>query len=334
MSTNDASKIDFDTWVTRELGVRYPVLVGGMMWLGRAELVAPVVHAGATGFLSALTFPDPGQLRDEIMKCRELAGSDRFGVNLYISSQEDRSQDLMRLVDVVCNMGVPFVETSGGRPDTLLPPLREAGVKILHKVPTVRHGKSAARMGVDAVILVGAECGGHPGPKMVGSFVQGPQGANEIPVPVILGGGVGHGSQLVAALAMGCEGVLIGTRMMAAAEAVPHDNLKARVVESDGTDTDIVQSVFNHHHRVLSNEATEKVLSLEREGITDFEQYRPLVAGGTTWQAIQSGDYRQGMIDMGQSACFVRRVESAEQIIEGLLVEALEASACLASKLG
>ncbi|KIC07708.1 2-nitropropane dioxygenase [Leisingera sp. ANG-M1] len=319
------SDLLFDSWVTRTLKIRYPILMGGMMWLGRANLVAPVVRAGATGFLSALTFPDPQKLRDEIQRCRDLAQSDRFGVNLYISNHQDSDQDLRRLVDVVCDMEVPFVETSGARPNDLIPPLKQAGVKILHKVPTVRHGKSAAKLGVDAVILVGAECGGHPGPKMVGSFVQGAQGAQEIPLPVILGGGIGHGSQVTAAFAMGCEGVLIGTRMMAAKEAIPHEAIKARVAASDGTNTVVVQSIFNHHHRVLSNDATQKVLELERQGVADFETYRPLVEGSATWEAIRSGDYRRGMIDMGQSACFVNQVDPAGTIIANLVTEAYAA---------
>ena len=312
----------FDTWVTQTLGIRYPVLVGGMMWLGRAELVAAVVKAGATGFISALTFPEPDSLRDEISRCRDLAGSDRFGVNLYISSHKEGGKELLPLIDVLLEMGVPYVETSGGRPNLLVEYLRKSNIKIIHKVPTIRFAQSAIKAGVDAIILVGGECGGHPGAAMIGSFVQGALGPESLNVPVILGGGIGRGNQLLAALAMGCDGILMGTRMMVATEAIPHIKIKNRIVESDGTDSVIVQSVFNHHHRVMLNEATAEVLEMERQGINDFEKYRPLVSGDVAWNALQTGDYRQGMIDMGQSACFANTVESAGDIIATIIEEA------------
>lgn len=319
--------IRFDTWVTRTLGIQYPILVGGMMWLGRAELVAAVVRAGGSGFLSALTIADPDKLRDEISRCRDLAGSDRFGVNLYISNHKEGGEELLPLVDVVCEMGIPFVETSGAKPDVLVERLKQTPVKVIHKVPTVRFAHSAVKSGVDAIILVGGECGGHPGKAMVGSFVQGALGPESLDVPVILGGGVGHGSQLAAALMMGCEGILMGTRMMVASEAIPHENLKNRIVGSDGTDSVIVQGIFNHHHRVMANETTAAVLELEQQGVTDFEAYRPLVSGSKGWNAIQTGDHSEGIIDMGQSACFANAVEPAGDIIARMVEEAEESRA-------
>ncbi len=321
--------IRFDTWVTRTLGIQYPVLVGGMMWLGRAELVAAIVRAGGTGFLSALTIPTPEKLKDEISRCRDLAESERFGVNLYISNHRDGGQELLPLIDVVCDMGVPFVETSGAKPDILIERLKQTDIKILHKVPTVRFAQSAERAGADAAILVGGECGGHPGAAMIGSFVQGALAPGSLGIPVILGGGVGHGSQLVAALAMGCAGVLMGTRMMVAEEAIPHPNMKQRIVGSDGTDTVIVQSVFNHHHRVMANETTAAVLELERLGETDFEAYRPHLSGEKAWQAIQSGDHSKGIVDMGQSACFANAVEPTGDIMARFIDEAEQARSTL-----
>ena len=325
--------MEFDTWITRTLGIRYPILIGGMMWLGRAELVSAVVRAGATGFLSALTLAEPNKLRDEIKRCRDLAESDRFGVNLYISSHKEGGGELLPLIDVVCDMEVPFVETSGAKPDLLVEHLRQTEVKIIHKVPQVRFARSAIKSGVDAIILVGGECAGHPGAAMIGSMVQAAHGAESLDVPVIIGGGIGRGSQLVAALAMGCDGILMGTRMMVAKEAIPHDEIKRRIVDSDGTDTVIVQSIFNHHHRVMANNATAEVLDLERQGIDDFEAYRPLVSGDVAWNALQSGDLKQGMIDMGQSACFTNAVEPAGDIIASIVGEAGISQQALAGKL-
>lgn len=323
----------FNTWVTRTLGIRHPVLVGGMMWLGRAELVAGVVNAGATGFLSALTFSDPVQLRDEIQKCKDLCENGRFGVNLYISARSDANERLLPLLDVVCGESIPFVETSGAKPSLLLPRLREAGVTVLHKVPAVRYALSAQKEGVDAVIVVGAECGGHPGHQLIGTMVHGGLAPRELSVPVILGGGIGTGSQLAAALAMGCEGVLMGTRMMVAEEAMPHEAFKQRVVDSDGTDTVVVETTMKNHHRVLRNDIANEIMALESRGVDDFEQYRPLLDGQKAWNAFSTGDTAHGTIDFGQSACFADTVEPAAGIIETIIGDARQSTKTLNDRL-
>lgn len=323
----------FDTWVTRTLGIRHPVLVGGMMWLGRAELVAGVVNAGATGFLSALTFSDPVQLRDEIQKCRDLTDNGQFGVNLYISARSDANERLSPLLDVVCDEGIPFVETSGAKPTVLLPKLREANVIVIHKVPAVRYALSAEKAGVDAVIVVGAECGGHPGHLMIGTMIQGGLAPRELSIPVILGGGIGTGSQLAAALAMGCEGVLMGTRMMVAEEAVPHDAFKERVISSDGTDSVVVETSMKNHHRVLHNDAAAEVMEMEARGVDDFEQYRPILSGKAAWNAFTTGDVSRGIIDFGQSACFADTIEPAAAIIEKIVRDAKQATETLNARL-
>lgn len=323
----------FDTWVTRTLGIRHPILVGGMMWLGRAELVAGVVNAGATGFLSALTFSDPAMLRNEIQKCRDLTDGGRFGVNLYISARPDANERLLPLLDVVCDEGIPFVETSGAKPSALLPKLREANITIMHKVPAVRYALSAEKAGVDAVIVVGAECGGHPGHLMIGTMIQGGLAPRKLSVPVILGGGIGTGSQLAAALAMGCEGVLMGTRMMVAEEAVPHEDFKRRVVESDGTDSIVVETSTNNHHRVLHNEAAEKVRQMEAEGVDDFELYRAILDGKQAWNAYSTGDMANGILDFGQSACFADSIEPVADIIDTIVDNAKQATKMLNSRI-
>ncbi len=323
----------FDTWVTRTLGIRHPILVGGMMWLGRAELVAGVVNAGATGFLSALTFSDPAQLRDEIQKCRDLTDNGRFGVNLYISARPDANERLLPLLDVVCDEGIPFVETSGAKPTVLLPKLREADVTVIHKVPAVRYALSAEKAGVDAVIVVGAECGGHPGHLMIGTMIQGGLAPRELSIPVVLGGGIGTGSQLAAALAMGCEGVLMGTRMMVAEEAVPHDAFKERVIRSDGTDSVVVETSMKNHHRVLRNDAAEEVMEMEAQGVDDFERYRPIINGEEAWNAFATGNVSRGIIDFGQSACFADAIEPAAAIIKKIVSDAKQATETLNNRL-
>lgn len=315
----------FSTWLTQDLGLDHPILVGGMMWLAEARFVAAVARAGAGGFLSALTCGEAARLRDEIQKCRALAGGKAFGVNLYISMREDANERLEPLVEVVCEERIPFVETSGGHPGKILPALREAGVRVLHKSPALRFAQSAARAGADALILVGAECGGHPGYMMIGSLVQGARGPQVLDLPVILGGGIGHGSQLAAALAMGCDGVLMGTRMMVAEEIWAHPDFKQRVIDGDGTDSLVTEAIFRNHHRVLANETAQAVCDLERQGITDVEAYREHLSGQLARRAYESGDCRQGLLDYGQAACFAEAVEPVSAIVGRMIEEAAAA---------
>jgi nitronate monooxygenase len=296
-----------------------------MMWLADATFVAAVARAGAGGFISALTCSEAPRLKDEIQKCRDLAGGKKFGVNLYISMREDANERLRPLVEVVCEEGIPFVETSGGHPGKILPALQEAGTRVLHKSPALRFAQSAARAGADALILVGAECGGHPGYTMIGSFVQAARGPQVMDLPVVLGGGIGHGSQLAAALAMGCAGVLMGTRMMVAEEIWAHSDFKQRVIEGDGTDSLITEAIFRNHHRVLANETAEAVLELERQGITDFAAYQEHLSGQLAHAAYESGDTSRGLLDYGQAACFAEDIEPVEAIIDRMIEEAAAA---------
>ncbi len=282
------------TRLTDLLGIEHPILCGGLMHLSDAHYVAAVVNAGAMGFISALTFPDPKQLGDEIQKCRDLAGDKPFGVNLYISPRQDANDRLEKLLTVVRDEKVAVVETAGGNPGPIVPFMKEAGIKVIHKVPAVRFALSAERAGVDAVSLVGAECGGHPGYMMVGSMVQAAEGPQKLSVPVILGGGIGHGSQLTAALAMGCDGVLMGTRMLVSSELQAHRNYKQRVVEGTGLDSIVVQSKLKNHHRVLDNQTEQAVLALENEGCENYDDYAHLLSGQLAKEAYASGNTAQG----------------------------------------
>ncbi|MEH6631666.1 MAG: nitronate monooxygenase [Halopseudomonas aestusnigri] len=315
--------LGFKTRITELLDIQHPILCGGMMHLSDATYVAAVVNAGAMGFISALTFPDPEQLRDEIQKCRGLTGNKSFGVNLYISPRNDANNRLDSLLSVVLEEQVFVVETAGGNPGSIVPIMKEAGIKVIHKVPAVRFALSAERAGVDAIILVGAECGGHPGNMMVGSMVQGADGPLNLSVPVVLGGGIGHGSQLTAALAMGCEGILMGTRMLVSEEIWAHRDYKQRVVEGTGQDSLVVQTTIKNHHRVLHNKTSEAVMELERQGAKDYDSFAHLLKGSLAKEAYTSGDTSQGLLDYGQSACFANEIEPAEKIISRFIKEAI-----------
>ena len=318
--------LGFKTRITDLLNIQHPILCGGMMHLADATYVSAVVNAGAMGFISALTFPDPEQLRDEIQKCRDLVRNKAFGVNLYISPRDDANNRLENLLSVVRDEQVAVVETAGGNPGQIVPFMKEAGIKVIHKVPAVRFALSAERAGVDAIILIGAECGGHPGYMMVGSMVQGAEGPQKLSIPVVLGGGIGHGSQLTAALAMGSEGVLMGTRMLVSEEIWAHRDYKKRIVEGTGLDSLVVQTTIKNHHRVLHNKTSEAVMELERQGARDYESFAHLLNGTLAREAYASGDTSQGLLDYGQSACFANEIEPVQQIISRFIDQAFSAA--------
>ncbi|MQX35034.1 NAD(P)H-dependent flavin oxidoreductase [Roseospira navarrensis] len=316
----------FETAVTRLLGIRHPILCGGLMWLSTAPYVAAVGRAGGIGFLTARTFPDLGAFRAEIQACRDLAAGAPFGVNLHLSHRPEANALMPAYVRVLVEEGVRVVETSGLSPTALLPALREGGCTVLHKVAAIRHAERAARDGVDAVTVVGAECGGHPGPRPLGTMVQTPLlAARALPVPVLVGGGIGTGAQIVAALAMGAAGVVLGTRMLVAEELQTDPAIKRRMVEADAQASRLVLAGHPAAMRVLDNATARAVADLEATGETDFAAYRPLVEGGLQKQAYQTGDADQGLLSMGPAVAFADRVEPVAAIYDRLLTEAAAA---------
>ncbi|MES1264490.1 MAG: nitronate monooxygenase, partial [Variovorax sp.] len=218
------------------------------------------------------------------------------------------------------------VETAGASPESVVPLLKQAGVKVLHKVPAVRYALSAVRLGVDAVIVVGNDCGGHPGIYGIGSIVQAAHAAQVIDLPIVIGGGIGTGRQLAAVLAMGADAVLMGTRMLVTEELWIHPATKNVVVNGDGTESVVVKKAIRDHHRVFRNASAEAALALDDAQVSDFEQYRPHVMGALAHQAYVSGDTRTGMLDYGPAAVFADVVESAEAIFDRLIDDARTAS--------
>jgi NAD(P)H-dependent flavin oxidoreductase YrpB (nitropropane dioxygenase family) len=312
----------FSTRLTRLLGIEHPILCGGLMWLADARYVAACVNAGAMGFITARTFPDPGAFRAELQKCRELTGGKRFGVNLYFTPRPADNAFLAGHVKILLEEGVRILETAALPPTDLLPMLREAGATVIHKCASVRHAQSAARLGIDAIALVGAECGGHPGLQLVGTMVQTPLAANALLLPFSVGGGIGHGSQIAAALVMGADAVTIGTRMLVAEEINTHPAIKQRMIEADEGSTRLVMSTFRNTYRVLDNADARAVAALEAKGVKDYEAYRDRSAGTRQKQAYETGDWEKGLLSLGQSVAFARQVEPAAEIISRLVAEA------------
>ena len=323
----------FRTRITELLGIRHPILAGGLgPRVSDARYVAAVVNAGGMGFIVGAGFPDPREFRAQLVTCRELTQGKPFGVNLYISRQAGGVERVRRQIDILVEEGVACVETAGASPEPLMPVLKGAGIKVLHKVPAVRYAMSAVKLGVDAVIIIGNDCGGHPGVYGIGSIVQAAHAARVIATPIVIGGGIGTGQQLAAVLAMGADAVLMGTRLLVTEELWIHPAAKALVVDGDGTESVVVKKAIRDHHRVYRNASAEAALALDDAKTTDFEAYRPHVMGTLAHQAYVSGDTRTGMLDYGPAAVFADGVESAEAIFDRIVDDARSAADRLAAQ--
>jgi nitronate monooxygenase len=220
---------------------------------------------------------------------------------------------------------VRFVETAGYSPRDFMPRIKDAGIKVIHKCTTLRHAMSAERAGVDAVTILGAEAGGHPGMQMVGAMVQGALVANELTIPVVLAGGMGTGRQLTAALALGADAILLASRMIVAGEVWAHDDYKRRIIEMGAADTRVIMSIFGDNSRVIDNPDSARVAELERDGVDDYEAYRELVQGTRQREAYETGDWRRGTMSVGQACSFADTIEPVEAIIDRIIADAARA---------
>lgn len=320
----------FKTRLTELLGITHPILCGGLgPAVSDARYVAAVVNAGGMGFIVAAGFPDPDAFREQVRLCRKLTGGKPFGVNLYISRQAGGLDRFAAHYRILAEEGVACVETAGASPQALVPQLKEAGITVIHKVPAVKYAFTAERIGADAVIVIGNDCGGHPGTFGIGSMVQAAHAPAVIGIPVVIGGGIGTGRQLAAVLAMGAEGIVMGTRMMVAEELSVHRNYKAFVADADGTESIVVKTAIRDHHRVLANDSATAAARLDQVGVTDFEQYRPHVMGHLATESYRSGDWSRGMLDFGPAAVFADRIAPVESIFDDIIDDAAAALARL-----
>lgn len=318
------------TRITELLGIEYPIVCGGMFQVGRAELAAAVSEAGGLGIITSKTQGTPEALRAEIRKVKELT-SKPFGVNLNLfpSQTATPNEDFIK---VLIEEDVKIVETSGRSPKELMPLLKENGFIVMHKVPGVRYAVSAEKLGVDAVIIVGNETGGHPGMSDVGTLVMLPRVVDSVKIPVLAGGGFSDGRGLVSALALGAEGIVMGTRFMATEEAPIHENVKKWMVEADETDTIIIQRNIGSPSRVAINEVSKEVDRLEKEGAT-LEELLPLITGQRAKKVYFEGDLDGGIWSCGQSVGLIKEVLPVKDLIAQIIDEANKSLEFIQSRL-
>ena len=310
----------FKTKITEMLGIEHPIICGGMQWISRAEIVAEVANAGGIGFITAESLETPQDLREEIKKIRDLTDKP-FGINLSMVPEFGLPERTLKFCDVVVEEGVKVVETAGRSPEPLMPKLKAGGVKVIHKLTSVKHALSAQRLGVDAVTMIGFGSGGHIGNDNVASFILLPKAVAALDIPVIAGGGICNGRGFLGALAMGAEAVLMGTAFMMTQECPVHQNIKDRLVETKETDTALLLTTISNPIRCMRNKLADECLLIESQGAS-FEEIIKTVSGGKGQIAYDSGDPDGAPIACGQVAGLINEIKTVRQVIDDILSEA------------
>src|SRR3954471_9231014 len=310
------------TRFTELFGVEHPITQGGMQWVGRAELVSAVANAGALGFLTALTQPTPEDLAKEIERCREMTDKP-FGVNLTIlPAINPPPYDEYRAA--IIESGVKIVETAGYNPEEHLADFQANGVKVLHKVTSVRHALKAQDVGVQAVSIDGFECAGHPGEDDIPGLVLIPAAADRIEIPMIASGGFADGRGLAAALALGADGINMGTRVLCTEEAPIHDRVKQQIVAASERDTELIFRTLRNTARVARNAVSKEVVAIERRGGATFEDVRHLVAGARGRKVFEDGDPDFGIWTSGMCQGLIHDIPAVYDMVERIVREAEE----------
>lgn len=308
------------TRVTRMLGIEHPIVQGGMMWVGRAELASAVSNAGGLGMLTALTQPTPDDLRREIDRCRTMTDKP-FGVNLTIlpSVTPPPYAEYRR---AIIDSGVTIVETAGHRPQEHVEDFKAHGITVIHKCTAVRHALSAERMSVDIISIDGFECAGHPGEDDIPGLVLIPAAADKVKIPMLASGGFGDGRGLVAAPALGAEGINMGTRFCATVEAPIHDAVKQLIVANDERATNLIFRRFHNTGRVARTSVSDQVVEISARPDAVFEDIRPLVSGVRGRTALETGDVDAGLVWAGQVQGLIHDVPTCRELIARIVGDA------------
>jgi NADH:quinone reductase (non-electrogenic) len=309
------------TRITELFGIQQPIIQGGMHYVGFAEMAAAVSNAGGLGIITGLTQKSAADLANEIARCKDMTDKP-FGVNLTFLPVVNQP-DYQGMVKAIIEGGVKVVETAGNNPQSVLPYLKDAGIKVIHKCTSVRHSLKAQAIGCDAVSVDGFECGGHPGEDDVPNFILLPRAADELEIPFVASGGMADGRSLVAALSLGAEGMNMGTRFIATKEAPVHDNVKQALVAASELDTRLVMRPLRNTERVMTNKAVERLLEKERTLGRDikFEDIAPEVAGVYP-RILQDGEMDAGAWSCGMVAGLIHDIPTCKELIDRIMAEA------------
>ena len=311
------------TRITEMFGIEHPIIQGGMHYVGFAEMAAAVSNAGGLGIITGLTLGTPEKLAVEIAKCRAMTDKP-FGVNLTFLPVVN-SPDYPGLIKVIIEGGVTVVETAGNNPQAVLPVLKEAGIKVIHKCTSVRHSLKAQTIGCDAVSVDGFECGGHPGEDDVPNMILLPRAADALEIPFVASGGQADGRSLVASLAMGADGINMGTRFIATKEAPVHEHVKQAIVAASELDTRLVMRPLRNTERVMTNAAVERLLEKERE-LGDALTFEDIIAevAGVYPRIMREGDMDAGAWSCGMVAGLIHDVPTCQELIDRIMADAEE----------
>ena len=317
------------TKITEMLNIKHPIVQGGMHYVGFAEMAAAVSNAGGLGIITGLTQPTPDDLAKEIARCHEMTDKP-FGVNLTFLPGF-AAPDYPGYIKAIIEGGIKIVETAGRSPEAFMPPLKEAGIKVIHKCTSVRHALKAEKIGCDAASVDGFECGGHPGEDDIPNMILLPRAAEELKIPFIASGGMGNAQQLVAALAMGAEGINMGTRFIATKEAPVHQNVKEAIVNASESDTRLIMRSLTNTERVLNNPAVESLMAKEK-AYGDELKFEDIIdeVAGVYPKVMMDGEPEAGAWSCGMVAGLVSDIPTVKELIDRIMAEAEE---IVASKL-
>lgn len=313
----------FKTRITEMLGIEHPIVQGGMQNVGYAELASAVSNAGGLGTITALTQPNANALRDEIERTRSMTDKP-FAVNLTVLPAVT-PPDYKGYAETIIDAGIKIVETAGtAEVRELWEMMKPHGIKILHKCTAVRHALSAERHGCDIISIDGFECAGHPGEDDIPGLILIPAAADKVKIPMLASGGFGDGRGLIAALALGAEGINMGTRFCATKEAPIHDNVKAKYVENDERGTNLIFRSLSNTARVGKNETSDEVVEILKNPDAVFEDVRPLVSGAKGAELLKSGDAENGIFWAGMVQALIHDIPTCQELIDRIMAEADE----------
>ena len=305
----------FKTWITETLGVKYPIIQGAMLWISGAELASAVSNAGGLGIIGAGSFFTAEEFQREIQKMEALTDKP-FGVNITLMPTK-RPVNWEEYFCAAIEEGVKIIETSGRSPEPYMELLKQSGATILHRVARIKDAQTAERLGVDAVSVLGFEAGGHPGMEDVTSLIRIPRTVDSLNIPVIAAGGFGDARGLVAALALGAEGILMGTRFMASKESPLHPKIKELFLQTKETDTMIIDRSIRNESRVIKTDFSSKVLEMEEKGAT-LDELFPLISGTRIKDSYASGDVNDAILYCGQVIGLIDEIPSVKEIIDSI----------------